>query len=49
MKMIMNMVIKNKQDLKNYIKKNLFNTEMVISMGAGSISNWIRDFGSDLG
>ena len=40
--------IKNKQDLKNYIKKNLFNNEMVICMGAGSISNWIREIGKTL-
>ena len=37
--------IQNEIDLKNYIKKNLFNDEIVICMGAGSISNWIRDIG----
>ena len=40
--------IKNKQDLKNYIKKNLLYEEMVICMGAGSISNWIREIGDEL-
>ncbi len=40
--------IKNKKDLKNYIKKNLFYDELVICMGAGSISNWIREIGAKL-
>ena len=35
--------IKNQQDLKNYILKNLFDDEMVICMGAGNISSWIRE------
>ena len=30
------------------LKKNLFNDEMVICMGAGSISNWIREIGNEL-
>jgi len=40
--------IKDKKDLKSYIKKNLFNNEMVICMGAGTISNWIREIGNEL-
>ena len=40
--------IKNQIDLKNYIKKNLINNEIVICMGAGSISSWIREIGRDL-
>ena len=40
--------IKNQKDLKNYLKKNLFNDEIVICMGAGSISNWIREIGKEL-
>ena len=40
--------IKNQKELKNYFKKNLFNDEMVICMGAGSISNWIRKIGEEL-
>jgi len=40
--------INDQNDLKNYIKKNLFNDEMVICMGAGSISNWIRNIGDEL-
>ena len=40
--------IKNQSELKNFIKKNLFDDEMVICMGAGSISNWIREIGMSL-
>ena len=40
--------INNKLDLKKYLQKNLFDDEMVICMGAGSISNWIREIGSIL-
>ena len=39
--------IKNQEDLKNYLKKNLFRDELVICMGAGSISNWIREIAKD--
>ena len=40
--------IKNSEELKNYFKKNLFEDEMVICMGAGSISSWIREIGNQL-
>jgi len=40
--------IQNQKDLKNYINKNLLSDEMVICMGAGSITNWIREIGNDL-
>jgi len=40
--------IKNKEDLKKYLRKNLFNDEMIICMGAGSISNWIREIGNEI-
>ena len=33
---------------KEYFKKNLLDNEMVICMGAGSISNWIREIGDEL-
>ena len=39
--------IKNQKDLKNYFKKNLIKDEMVICMGAGSISNWIREISNE--
>ena len=37
--------IKNKNEMKIYFKKNLLKDEMVICMGAGSISSWIREIG----
>ena len=40
--------ISNQKDLKNYFKKNLLDDEMVICMGAGSITNWIREIAKDL-
>ena len=40
--------VKNKKELKSYFKKNLLEDEMVICMGAGSISNWIREIGDEL-
>ena len=40
--------IKDKNELNNYFKKNLLKDEMVICMGAGSISNWIREIGNEL-
>ena len=39
--------IKDKGELKNYFKKNLLEDEMIICMGAGSISNWIREIGNE--
>jgi len=40
--------IKNQKELKNYFKKNLLKDEMIICMGAGSISNWIKEIGDEL-
>ena len=40
--------IKNQQDLENYLKKNLIDDELIICMGAGSISNWIREIGDKI-
>ena len=40
--------VANQQELKNYIRKNLIDDEMVICMGAGSISSWIREIGNQL-
>ena len=40
--------IENKNELKNFIRKNLFGDEVVICMGAGSISSWIREIGKEL-
>ena len=35
--------IENQKDLKNFFKKNLISDELVLCMGAGSISKWIRE------
>ena len=35
--------INNELELKKYLQKNIYNNEIVIGMGAGSISKWIRD------
>jgi len=40
--------IGNQIDLKKYLIKNLIDNEIVICMGAGSISNWIREIGDEL-
>ena len=40
--------IKNQKELKNYLTKNLLEDEIVICMGAGCISNWIREIGDEL-
>ena len=40
--------IQNKDNLKSFLKKNLYKDEIIICMGAGSISNWIREIGKEL-
>ena len=40
--------INNQDELKKYFQKNLINDEMVICMGAGSISSWIRKIGDKI-
>ena len=40
--------IQNQKELKNYFKKNLLENEIVICMGAGSISSWIRKIADEL-
>ena len=35
--------VKNEQDLKKFFKKNLISNELILCMGAGSISKWIRE------
>tara|TARA_B100001564_G_scaffold36847_1_gene26776 strand:+ start:190 stop:1587 length:1398 start_codon:yes stop_codon:yes gene_type:complete len=36
-------LVKNKKELSNYCKKNLVNDEIIIGMGAGSISQWMKE------
>ena len=36
-------VIKNQIELQNYLRKNLVSDEIIIGMGAGTISKWMHD------
>ena len=36
-------LIKDQDNLNKYLKKNLFKNELVIGMGAGSITKWMRE------
>tara|TARA_E500000331_G_scaffold345777_1_gene383764 strand:+ start:478 stop:1875 length:1398 start_codon:yes stop_codon:yes gene_type:complete len=36
-------IVKNQKELSNYFKKNLISDEIIIGMGAGSISQWMRE------
>jgi UDP-N-acetylmuramate--alanine ligase len=41
-------IIKSEQDITRYFKKNLINNEIVIGMGAGSISKWMYNLKNNL-
>jgi UDP-N-acetylmuramate--alanine ligase len=41
-------IVKNELDLTRYFKKNLINNEIVIGMGAGSISKWMYNLKDNL-
>jgi UDP-N-acetylmuramate--alanine ligase len=41
-------IVKNELDLTKYFKKNLINNEIVIGMGAGSISKWMYNLKDNL-
>ena len=36
-------LVNNQKDLNNFFKKNLIENEIIICMGAGSISKWLRE------
>ncbi len=36
-------ILKNEIELRSYMKKNLIKNEIIIGMGAGSISSWMRN------
>ena len=40
--------VEKKEDISIYLKKNLINDEIVIGMGAGTISQWMRDIKNNL-
>ena len=35
-------LVENNNQLAKFIKKNMYGKKIVIGMGAGSISNWMR-------
>ena len=41
-------IVKNEIDIIKYFKKNLINNEIVIGMGAGSISKWMNNLKNNL-
>ena len=36
-------MVKNEIQLARYVKQNIYGEKIVIGMGAGSISSWIRN------
>ena len=40
---VQTVLVKNQQELSSYFKKNLISDEIIIGMGAGSISHWMRE------
>ncbi len=41
-------LVKSQNEISNYIKRNLFDDEIIIGMGAGSISKWVRELKNTL-
>ncbi len=41
-------LIKDEENFRNFFKKNLIKNEIIIGMGAGSISNWMRNLKKSL-
>ena len=41
-------IVNNQKELTNYFRKNLVSDEIIIGMGAGSISKWMRELKSSL-
>ena len=41
-------IIKNKDELRKYFQKNLIKNEIIIGMGAGTISSWMRSLKDSL-
>ena len=41
-------LVKNENELYKFIKQSIFGNKIVVAVGAGSISNWIRDMPSKL-
>ena len=41
-------IVKNEIELSKYLKRNLISNEIIIGMGAGSISKWMTDLKNSL-
>jgi UDP-N-acetylmuramate-alanine ligase len=41
-------IVENENEIKKYLKKNLIKDEIVIGMGAGSISGWMYNLKDNL-
>ena len=41
-------LVKDEENFRNFFKKNLIKNEIIIGMGAGSISNWMRNLKKSL-
>ena len=41
-------IVKNELELRKFLKKNLISNEIIIGMGAGSISKWMAGLKSSL-
>ena len=41
-------LIENQNEISKYFKKNLLDDEIIIGMGAGSISKWVRELKNNL-
>ena len=41
-------IVKNQTELSNYLKKNLISDEIIIGMGAGSITKWMSGLQNSL-
>jgi len=36
-------IVKSQKELSNYLRRNLISDEIIIGMGAGSVSQWMRE------
>ena len=41
-------IVNSQKELSNYFKKNLFSDEIIIGMGAGSVSRWMKELKNSL-
>ena len=39
-------MVENNRQLSKYLKQNMYGKKIVVGMGAGSISNWIKEISS---